>query len=208
MSNPLLIIGGRGQLARALYHLRPDALLLDRNVMDLAYPDQVSEVLERYDASAVINAAAYTQVDKAEEEERLATRINADAPAAMMIYCQQRQIPLIHVSTDYVFDGSGDTPWKEEDAPAPLNAYGRSKLAGEEAIAHIGGNYLILRTSWVYDAHGKNFLDTILRLAAEREELRIIADHYGAPTYAPHLAEGVLAAFSSAASTPSARCGA
>ena len=195
---PLLVIGGRGQLARSLYQLRPDALFLDRNVMDLAHPEDVAEVLERYDASAVINAAAYTQVDQAEIEEGLATRINAGSPTAMAIYCASRNIPFIHFSTDYVFNGSGETAWKENDIPQPLNAYGRSKLAGEEAITHIGGNYLIFRTSWVYDATGKNFFNTILRLSKEREELSIINDQYGAPTYAPHLGYYALSALEKA----------
>jgi dTDP-4-dehydrorhamnose reductase len=191
---PLLVIGSNGQLARAFKQLCPDALFLDRRIADLSQPDQLAEALERYDARAVINTAAYTQVDNAESEEAFATVINAQSPAAMAIYCTRRSIPLVHFSTDYVMNGSGDTAWKEDDAPAPLNAYGRSKLAGEDAIAHIGGSYLIFRTSWMYDAQGKNFLNTILRLVAERSELRIINDQFGAPTYAQHLAAAVLEA--------------
>lgn len=195
---PLLVIGGNGQLGKALRRLCPDAVFLDRRTLDLAHPAEVSEKLEAYDPCAVINAAAYTQVDHAEHEERLAITINGESPAAIAIYCASRTIPLVHFSSDYVFNGSGDLPWREEDVPCPLNAYGRSKLAGEEAITHIGGKYLILRTSWVYDAEGKNFLNTIVRLAAEREELKIVSDQYGAPTYAGHLARASLDALQNA----------
>jgi len=192
MSKPLLVIGSTGQLARALKVLCPEAVFLARAQADLAFPQKVTEALEGYDPCAVINAAAYTQVDNAEKEEALATTVNASSPAAMAIYCAGKHIPFVHFSTDYVFDGSGNAPWKEDDAPAPLNAYGRSKLAGEDAITHIGGRTLIFRTSWLYDAPGKNFLNTILRLATEREEMKIINDQFGAPTYAPHLAAAVL----------------
>ncbi len=189
---PLLIIGSGGQLSRAFKSLVPDAVFLDRSIIDLSRPEQVSEVLERYDPYALINTAAYTQVDNAESEEGLAKLVNAESPTAMAIYCAARKIPFVHFSTDYVFDGSGTKPWKEDDVPAPLGAYGRSKFAGEEALAHIGGDHLLIRTSWLYDAKGKNFPNTILRLAAEREELRVINDQFGAPTYAPHLAQGAL----------------
>jgi len=202
VTKPLLVIGGDGQLARAYKALRPDALFLGRSVADLAVPDKLSEVLERYNPSALINAAAYTQVDNAESEEKLATVVNAESPTAMAIYCSRKRIPFVHFSSDYVFDGSGDTPWKEDDTPAPLNAYGRSKLAGEDAIARIGGDHLIFRSSWVYDAEGKNFVNTILRLASEREELRIIADQFGAPTYATHLAVASLKALEVAMAAP------
>jgi len=191
MKQPL-VIGETGQLARAFKALLPDAVFLGRGVADLAMPDQLSELLERYDPSMVINAAAYTQVDNAEVEEGLATLVNAQSPAAMAIYCANRHIPFVNFSTDYVFDGSGESPWREDNLPDPINAYGRSKLAGEDAVAHIGGAYFVFRTSWVHDAPGKNFVNTILRLAGEREELRVIDDQFGAPTYAPHLAEAAL----------------
>jgi dTDP-4-dehydrorhamnose reductase len=199
---PLLVIGSGGQLARALKSLQPDALFLDRARADLSHPQSLSQALEGYDPYALINAAAYTQVDNAEKEEALATTVNAESPAVMAAYCARRRIPFVHFSTDYVFDGSGDAPWKENDSTAPLNAYGRSKLAGERAVAHAGGKHLIFRTSWVYDAEGKNFLNTILRLASDREELRIINDQFGAPTYAPHLAGGALAALEKAMRRP------
>jgi dTDP-4-dehydrorhamnose reductase len=199
---PILVIGSDGQLAKAFKALLPDAVFLGRGVLDLAYPERVEAALGHYNPAAVINAAAYTQVDNAESEEALAITVNAQSPAAIAIYCSARAIPFVHFSTDYVFDGSGDTPWREDDTPAPLGAYGRSKLAGENAVERIGGKYLIFRTSWVYDALGKNFVNTILRLAAEREELRVINDQFGAPTYAPHLAEAVLRALQHAMSDP------
>jgi dTDP-4-dehydrorhamnose reductase len=195
-----LVIGSNGQLARAFKTLLPDAVYLDRSAADLSKPDKLSETLEQYDPSVVINAAAYTHVDNAESERVLANTINGQSPAAMAIYCNNKSIPLLHFSSDYVMSGNGDKPWKETDAPAPVNAYGYSKLNGEEAIAHIGGAYLIFRTSWVYDAGGKNFLNTILRLAGERQELRIISDQHGAPTYAPHLAAAALQALEAAQS--------
>ncbi len=189
---PLLVIGSRGQLAQAIRHFRPNAIFLERSIADLSHPHKLTEILEQYDPYAVINAAAYTSVDNAESEESLATIVNSQSPAAMAIYCARRHIPFVHLSTDYVFNGSGDIPWREDDSPEPLNAYGRSKLAGEDAIARVGGKYLIFRTSWVYDAEGRNFLNSILRLASEREELRIINDQFGAPTYARHLARAIL----------------
>jgi dTDP-4-dehydrorhamnose reductase len=200
---PLLVIGANGQLARAFKELRPDAIYLNRSAADLAHPEAISHVLEQYDPAAVINAAAYTQVDNAESEEALATIINAQSPTAMAIYCANRHIPFVHFSSDYVFDGKGVKPWQADDKPNPINAYGRSKLKGEDAIAHIGGSYLIFRTSWVYDAQGKNFVTTMLRLASEREELRVINDQFGAPTYAAHLAAGVLEALNAALLLPS-----
>jgi dTDP-4-dehydrorhamnose reductase len=198
----LFVAGSSGQLARALKKLRPDVTSLDRAAMDLSRPDLIAGLLEKYNPSAVINAAAYTQVDNAEKEEKLAHTINVEAPAAMAKYCASRNIPFVTFSTDYVFDGSGGAAWKENDKVAPLNAYGRSKAASEKAIAAVGGKYLIFRTSWVYDALGKNFLNTILRLAGEREELRIVNDQHGAPTYAPHLAKAVLASLEAALAKP------
>jgi dTDP-4-dehydrorhamnose reductase len=187
-----LVIGFSGQLARALRRLRPNAVFLDRAALDLSQPDKIQEILSHYNPPAVINAAAYTNVDGAEKGEALATTVNATSPAIMAQYCVQKNIPFISFSSDYVFDGSGDTPWTEKNVTRPLNAYGRSKVAGEEAIEKTGGKYLIFRTSWAYDAQGKNFPNAILRLAAEREELRVINDQFGAPTYAPHLAKATL----------------
>lgn len=198
----LLVIGGSGQLARAIWKLRPDAVFLGRNSIDLAFPKRIAEALVNYEAYAIINAAAYTQVDSAEKEEELAFRINAEASRELAFYCAGKNIPLISFSSDYVFDGSGDYPWKEEDVVHPLNIYGRSKMAAEQHIVSAGGPYIIFRTSWVYDAEGKNFLNTILRLAGERMELRVINDQFGAPTYAMHLAQGLLKALDAALKMP------
>ena len=140
----------------------------------------------------MINAAAYTAVDRAEQEEALATRINAAAPAAMAQACAARGIPFLHVSTDYVFDGSGDRPWREDDPVGPLNAYGRSKLAGEAAVRAAGGRHVILRTSWVFSAEGANFLTTMLRLSETRDSLSVVADQLGGPTPAAEIAATLL----------------
>lgn len=138
---------------------------------------------------AIVNAAAYTAVDRAEAEPTLAQRINADAPALLARAAAACGAWLVHYSTDYVFDGSGERPWREDDTPAPLNAYGRSKLAGEEAIGASGCRHLILRTQWVYGVRGGNFARTMLRLACERERLRVVADQFGAPTGADLIAD-------------------
>lgn len=194
----ILVIGSGGQLATAYKALLPDALFVGRDTLNLQHPLQVRGVLSSLTPSAVINTAAYTQVDKAETEEAVAQAVNAESPAEMARYCAAENIPFVHFSTDYVFNGEGKTPWKETDATAPLNAYGRSKLAGERGIEDAGGQYLIFRTSWVYDAFCKNFVNTILRLVGEREELSIIDDQFGAPTYAPHLAAASLAGLEAA----------
>ena len=198
LRNPL-ILGKNGQLGRALAELLPDATALDSKELDLTLIEMIPETLARHKPSIIFNAAAYTAVDKAEEEEPIAHLVNAEAPAVMAAYCKVKEIPLIHYSTDYVFDGSGSEPWREDQTPAPLNAYGRSKLKGEELMMASGGDAMIFRTSWVYDAQGQNFLNTMLRLGAEREELAIVSDQIGRPTYAPHLAKMSLQAVENAA---------
>lgn len=198
----LIVIGARGQLAKAIKHFRPEAVFLDRGVIDLAFPERIEAALKQYDTYAVIKAAAYTQVDNAEKEQELAFRVNAEASRVLAAYCAAKDIALINFSSDYVFDGRGNTPWREGDAVHPLNAYGRSKAAAEESTMAAGCKYLIFRTSWLYDAEGKNFLNTILRLAGEREELRIIDDQFGAPTYAGHMAKAVLSALDKAVAMP------
>lgn len=190
----LLITGANGQIGSALATAlaERDAIFWGRDEVDLSDSAALKAALAETPCSAIINAVAYTAVDRAEEEEALATRINGEAPGVMAVWCAQKNIPFIHYSTDYVFDGSGDSP-RSEDAPtAPLNAYGRSKLAGEQAVTAAGGDTLIFRTSWVYDATGKNFLNTMLRLAQEREVLNIINDQTGAPSYAAHLARATV----------------
>ncbi len=155
-----------------------------RSVLDLAEPQAIAGTLDRLAPDIVFNPAAYTAVDKAEDEPDLAMRVNAEAPGVIARWAAARGVPLIHFSTDYVFDGTGERAWREDDAPHPLSVYGATKLAGENEIRGAGGTVLIVRTSWVYAAEGKNFLRTIARLACERTELRIVADQIGAPTSA------------------------
>lgn len=185
----LLILGKNGQVGRALCAAQPDAIGLSRAECDLAATDKLANTIASYAPSAIINAAAYTAVDIAESEPELAHRVNAIAPGIISDYCAQSGIPLIHYSTDYVFDGSGGTARRESDPTGPLNVYGESKLAGEAAITASGADAIILRTSWVYDAVGKNFYTTMRRLMQERESLNIVADQIGAPSYAGHLAD-------------------
>ncbi|WP_291730352.1 dTDP-4-dehydrorhamnose reductase [Leisingera sp. F5] len=188
----ILVFGKTGQLARELAAY-DGVICLGRGQADLSDPDACAAAIRAHAPAAVINAAAYTAVDKAEEEEALATIINGDAPGAMARTCTALNIPFVTVSTDYVFDGSGEAPWKPEDATAPLNAYGRSKLAGEEAVRAAGGAYAALRTSWVVSAHGGNFVKTMLRLGKERVRLTVVADQIGAPTPARDIAAACLA---------------
>jgi len=183
----LLAFGQTGQVARELAAY-PQVTCLSRAAADLADPGACAAAIRAHAPRAVINAAAYTAVDRAEEEEALAQRVNADSPGAMARACAEMGIPLIQISTDYVFDGSGDRPWTPGDTPAPLNAYGRSKLAGERAVAGAGGVHAILRTSWVVSAHGANFVKTMLRLGRDRERLTIVADQVGGPTPARDIA--------------------
>jgi dTDP-4-dehydrorhamnose reductase len=199
---PWLVLGAGGQVGRALMDRVDNAIGLTRKECDLTSPEQITQVLASYKPGAVINAAAYTAVDQAESEESRAHLINAQAPAVMAAYCKSAGIPFVHFSTDYVFDGSGEEAWHETDEPSPLNAYGRTKRAGEKLVQDSGGSHLIFRTSWVYDAEGKNFLNTMLRLGAEREELKVVDDQFGAPTFAPHLAAAALEALGKAQQSP------
>ncbi|OWY13186.1 dTDP-4-dehydrorhamnose reductase [Thioclava sp. F34-6] len=188
----ILVFGQTGQVAQELQRLAPEAAFLGRNRVDLRNPDAAAEAIREAKPTAVINAAAYTAVDKAEEEEALAQTVNGDAPAAMAKACRDLGIPLVHISTDYVFDGSGEAPFKPTDPTAPLGAYGRTKLAGEQAIRAAGGTFAILRTSWVFSAHGGNFVKTMLRLSESRDHLTIVADQIGGPTPAKAIAEACL----------------
>jgi dTDP-4-dehydrorhamnose reductase len=155
---------------------------LDRSQLDLSLPDSIPGVLSEVAPDLIVNPAAYTAVDRAEDEVEIAYRVNAAAPREIAAWARTRDIPLIHFSTEYVFDGSGQRPWREQDPAGPLSVYGASKLAGEGAIREAQGPHLIVRTSWVYDAQGTNFLNTIISLSRERSELRIVADQIGAPT--------------------------
>ena len=158
---------------------------------DFDAPDALAPLIERIAPDVVVNAAAYTAVDKAETERDAAFRANAEAPARIADACAARDALLVHVSTDYVFDGSGMRPYREDDPTAPLGVYGESKLAGEQGVRASGARHMIFRTAWVYAAHGKNFLRTMLRLAAERDELRVVADQRGTPTSAALIADVV-----------------
>ena len=183
----ILVFGKTGQVAQELA-AHGGVICVGRELADLSDPAACAALIRERKPQAVINAAAYTAVDKAEEEEDLATTINGAAPGAMAEACAQLSIPFVHISTDYVFAGSGDVPWSPEDPVAPPNAYGRSKLAGEEAVRAAGGAFAILRTSWVVSAHGHNFVKTMLRLGADRDKLTIVADQIGAPTPARDIA--------------------
>ena len=166
--------------------------ILSRAQADFTDPSAIESAVLKADApDVVINAAAYTAVDRAEEEEALAYRVNAESVDAMARACAARGVPLIHVSTDYVYDGAKPGPYVESDATAPLNAYGRTKLAGEDRIRDRLPAHVILRTSWVYSASGRNFMTTMLRLGQEREEVRVVDDQYGAPTSARALAQAI-----------------
>lgn len=192
-----LLVFGTGQLGTALVRLAAERGLemqcLSRREADLATPGACAAAIEKLRPTAVINAAAYTDVDGAEAEEALATRINGAAPGEMAEACAARAIPMVHVSTDYVFDGAGSAPHRRQMPTAPCNAYGRSKRAGEAAVRASGARHVILRTSWVFSGTGRNFLTTMLRHGQEGATLRVVADQVGGPTPAAALAEAALA---------------
>ena len=182
----ILATGASGQVGRELAAL--GVTVLGRDACDLAHPERAAAAVREHAPEAVVNAAAYTAVDRAEAEEALATVVNGEAPGALARVCAAMGVPLVHLSTDYVFDGAGDAPRAPEDPAAPLNAYGRSKLAGEAAVRAAAGTHAILRTSWVVSAHGSNFVKTMLRLGAERDALTIVGDQIGGPTPARDIA--------------------
>lgn len=183
----ILVFGKSGQVATELQQLC-DAVVLGSSQVDLRNPLACIEAIFSFKPNYVINAAAYTAVDKAEDQEDVANIINGDAPAAMAFSCGQLGIPLVHISTDYVFDGSGDKPRLPTDPIAPLNAYGRSKSLGEECIRASEAIYAIVRTSWVFSAHRKNFVKTMLDLSKTHDALHIVNDQIGGPTPARDLA--------------------
>ena len=190
----ILVTGVSGQVGGALVErLRSGGTIIaaDRTLLDLARSDEIPAALDRMAPDLIINPAAYTAVDRAEDEAALAFRVNGEAPGALARWAAGRAVPLMHFSTDYVFDGSGARPWREDDPTGPLSVYGASKLAGEDAVRAAGPPHLVIRTSWVYAAQGANFLRTIARLARERAELRIVADQFGAPTSAALIADAV-----------------
>ena len=190
----ILVTGVSGQVGSAVagkLAASRTIIAADRAALDLSRPAELPTKLDALAPDLIVNPAAYTAVDRAEDEVALAFRVNAEAPEVLARWAADHAVPLIHFSTDYVFGGQGERPWLETDPPHALSTYGASKLAGENAIRRIAGPHLIIRTSWVYAAQGANFLRTIARLAREREELRIVADQFGAPTSAAIIAEAV-----------------
>lgn len=184
----ILVFGKTGQVATELQTYK-GVTALGREQADLSDPKSCSEAIKLFKPRAVINAAAYTAVDRAESQMELAYRINGDAPGVMAMACAELDIPFVHISTDYVFDGNGMERWHEIDIPHPQNAYGRSKLKGEQAIKVSGCAYAILRTSWIVSAHGSNFVKTMLGLASTREHLTVVGDQVGGPTCASDIAK-------------------
>lgn len=188
----ILVFGRVGQLGTALAELLDplhETIFLDQPEIDLSAPDSVVAHVREHAPDLVVNAAAYTAVDKAETEPDLADAINAQAPGAMALACADAKIPLLHYSTDYVFDGSASAPYRENAPVNPRSVYGRGKLAGEQAVAQAIDQHVILRTAWLYSYVGHNFLKTMLRLAAEGKSVRVVDDQIGSPTYAWDLAQ-------------------
>jgi dTDP-4-dehydrorhamnose reductase len=190
----ILVTGGTGQIGGALVPRLAGlgtVVAPSRSEVDLAHPAGIAEQLDRIWPNLIINSAAYTSVDSAEDERDLAFMVNAESPGAIARWAAARRVPLVQLSTDYVFDGSGDRPWREDDPTGPLSVYGASKLAGEKSVQAASGPHLIVRTSWVYSAQGRNFLRIVASLASQRSELKVVADQVGAPTSAAVVAEGL-----------------
>jgi dTDP-4-dehydrorhamnose reductase len=192
----VLITGANGQLGRELVRLGQrfdfEVRSFSRQQLDITNKNQIEQIFPRISPSVVINAAAYTQVDRAENESDLAYAANKDGPAYLARYCDANHLTLIHISTDYVFDGTKGRPYQESDPIAPLGVYGQSKAQGETAIRSILPNHIIVRTSWLYGVYGNNFVKTILKLATEKKTLRVVSDQFGSPTSAADLANTVL----------------
>jgi len=199
-----LLLGANGQLGQTFIQhgglaTRGELVVASRDgvageAIDLSAPDTLPAQLDRLRPQLIVNTAAYTAVDRAEQEEALATRVNGEAVGVIGAWAAKHEVLVVHYSTDYVFDGSQPTPYTENDIPAPINAYGRSKLAGERALRDSGAAHLIFRTAWVYAAHGHNFLRSMLRLGAERDELRVVDDQHGTPTDTGLIVDATLAA--------------
>ena len=204
----ILVTGRGGQVARALAERGSmrgseiDLKFVQRPRLDLADPESIARVIGEVQPELIVSAAAYTAVDKAEDEPELAMAVNGEAPGHIGRAAAQVGAGVLHLSTDYVFDGSGEEPWTESDRTGPLGLYGRSKLAGEQALAASGARHAIIRTAWVYSPFGANFVKTMLRLAEERDELTIVADQYGNPTSAHDIADALLAVVGSWADDP------
>jgi dTDP-4-dehydrorhamnose reductase len=192
----MLVTGTQGQIVRALIERAPlvgvEVVALGRPTLDMSDPASISAALDGVEADAIVNAAAYTAVDKAEAEEALATRVNGEAAGEIAAFAHRRGLPLLHISTDYVFDGDSLRPYREDDPTGPVGAYGRSKLAGERAAVAQDPGATILRTAWVHSPFGANFVKTMLRLGETRDELSVVADQRGNPSYALDLADAIL----------------
>lgn len=192
----ILITGSNGQLGRCLqdrvsqYDL--EVIATDADTLDITNKTAIASFIYQHKPNLIINAAAYTAVDKAETERELAIQVNEVGPANLAKMCAELNIPILHVSTDYVFDGLGITPYRPEGCTAPQSVYGETKLAGESAITFTTPKHMIIRTSWLFSEYGNNFVKTMLRLADERDTLTIVADQYGCPTYAGDLADAIL----------------
>src|SRR5690554_3517291 len=193
----ILITGRNGQLGSELHDLKEtypqyQMVFMDREEMDLSNSDQITEILNTEKPDIIINAGAYTAVDKAESDQELCDAVNHIAVKTIGEWATKNDAKVIHISTDYVFDGSSETPLKETDATDPINVYGLTKLKGEQALAQSGAAYVILRTAWVYSTYGANFVKTMMRLMNEREEIGVVADQIGSPTYARDLAQVIM----------------
>jgi dTDP-4-dehydrorhamnose reductase len=202
----ILVIGREGQLARGLVEAADPSgvqvVAFGRPDIDLVDEKSVAALVSRERPDAVVNAAAYTAVDAAENQSGLANAVNALGAEYVAGACAAHSIPIVHISTDYVFDGTKDSPYREDDPTGPINAYGRSKLEGERLVANACERHLILRTAWLHSPWGTNFVKTMLRLAADRPLIRVVDDQKGSPTYVPHLASIVLAVAARAAADP------
>ncbi len=192
----LLVVGRQGQLACSLAERTKargiTGICVGRPELDLSAPDTIADTLTTIEADLIINAAAFTAVDKAEQEQELAQIVNAAAPSQLAVFASQRGIPIIQISTDYVFDGRADRPYREDDNVSPLGIYGATKAAGERAVAAITENHVILRTGWIYSPFHSNFVKTMLRLAETRDEISVVCDQIGAPTSALDLADAIV----------------
>lgn len=202
----IIVIGRDGQVARSLAERAAahgaEAVLLGRPKLDLADPSGIEDILYETGGDLIVNAAAYTAVDQAEAEPELAEAINGIGAGVIAGVAAAMSVPLIHISTDYVFDGTLDRPYREDDPVSPLGVYGTSKLLGETAVAEATGDHAILRTAWIYSPFGKNFVKTMLRLAQDRDEIGVVADQFGSPTSALDLADGIYAVAKNLLSKP------
>lgn len=207
----IAVVGADGQVGQELQRVLPalgELHLLNRQTLDLSQPDTIAETLERLQPHIIVNAAAYTAVDKAESEPQLAHTINAIAPTQLAKVAQSLQAQLLHISTDYVFDGTKGSPYQPQDSTHPMSVYGQSKLAGEQGIQEHCDRYWILRTAWVYGSYGKsNFVKTMLRLGADRTELKVVADQVGTPTWAKSIADAIAALINTLESSSPASSG-